>query len=396
MRIPIAPRRRATLRAGFFGVLSLCVAAGGCSRGDASRSAAAAPTPGDAVALTDTQLAAVKIVTVGRHRFLPVRTAVGAIDFDENAAVPVFSPYPGRIIRALADVGDEVRRGATLYTIDSPDLLQAESSLIAAAAAADLTHAALERAKDLYANQGMAQKDYQQAVSDEMTAAGALRAARDAVRIFGKSEREIDAVIASRQVDSTLVIASPVSGRITARAAQPGLLVQPGNVPAPYTVADTADLWMLAAVPESDVDSLRVGESVSVRVMALGDAEFGAKILVIGAVVDPTTHTVMARAAVHDPARRLRPGMMATFVIRIGESADGVAIPLNGVVREGDGTMSAWVTTDRRHFLRRSVKIGLQQDGFDQILEGLAPGELAVTDGAILLSNLLYGGSGGD
>jgi cobalt-zinc-cadmium efflux system membrane fusion protein len=61
----------------------------------------------------------------------------------------------------------------------------------------------------------------------------------------------------------------------------------------------------------------------------------------------------------------------------------------NGVVREGDGTMSVWVTRDRHHFARKTVQIGLQQEGFDQIAEGLQAGELVVTDGAIFLSNML-------
>jgi cobalt-zinc-cadmium efflux system membrane fusion protein len=227
-----------------------------------------------------------------------------------------------------------------------------------------------------------------------MTAEGALKAARDAVRIFGKSDREIDTIVVRRKVDPTLVIPSPVSGRITARNAQAGLLVQPGNVPAPYTVADISTLWMLASVAESDVDLLQTGQAVSVTVPALGDRQFGASVETIGASVDPNTHTVLVRSAVRDPKRELKPGMMATFVLQTGAPVEAAAIPVNGVVREGDGTMSVWVTTDRRKFVRRSVKIGLQQDGFDQILEGIRPGEIAVVDGAILLSNLLFGGGG--
>ena len=65
------------------------------------------------------------------------------------------------------------------------------------------------------------------------------------------------------------------------------------------------------------------------------------------------------------------------------------AIPANGVVREADGTMTAWVTTDRRHFVQRVVKTGLRTDGQVQILAGLQPGELAVSDGAVFLSNML-------
>ena len=51
-----------------------------------------------------------------------------------------------------------------------------------------------------------------------------------------------------------------------------------------------------------------------------------------------------------------------------------LAVPANGVVREGDGTMTVWVTSDSRRFAKRTVKVGLQQDGWTQILEGLQPG----------------------
>jgi cobalt-zinc-cadmium efflux system membrane fusion protein len=68
---------------------------------------------------------------------------------------------------------------------------------------------------------------------------------------------------------------------------------------------------------------------------------------------------------------------------------NSVGIPLNGVVRNGDGTMAAWVTTDRRRFSERIVTVGLQQNGRYQVIEGLQAGELAVTDGAVFLSNLL-------
>ena len=365
----------------------------GCS-GGATANSAASPAVPDSVELNPSQVAAVKLALVATRNFALQRAAVGTIGFDEDVAVQVFSPYSGRIIQTFAEVGDDVPRGKTLYTIDSPDLLQAESTLIAAAGVADLTAAALKRAKELFDTQGMAQKDYQQAVSDQMTAEGALKAARDAVRIFGKSEHEIDIIIERRRVDPTLVIPSPVSGRVTARFAQRGLLVQPGNTPAPYAVADVSTLWMLASVVESDVALLRIGQSVSVKVMALGDREFKGSVQTIGAAVDPDTHTVIVRSEIHDPEHVLRPGMMATFLMQTGDPVDSVAVPANGVVREGDGTMSVWVTTDRRKFLRRTVKIGLQQDGFDQIEAGVVPGELAVVDGAILLSNLLLGGDG--
>jgi cobalt-zinc-cadmium efflux system membrane fusion protein len=59
------------------------------------------------------------------------------------------------------------------------------------------------------------------------------------------------------------------------------------------------------------------------------------------------------------------------------------------VVRESDGTMTAWVTTDRRHFKQRVIKTGLRNDGQVQVLTGLQRGELVVTDNAVFLSNML-------
>ena len=47
------------------------------------------------------------------------------------------------------------------------------------------------------------------------------------------------------------------------------------------------------------------------------------------------------------------------------------------------------MTTDRHRFIQRKVKLGLQSDGYDQILDGLKPGELVVTDGAVFLDNML-------
>jgi cobalt-zinc-cadmium efflux system membrane fusion protein len=343
----------------------------------------------NAVDLNDTQVKSIEIGPVADHVFSQQRTAVGSIDFNENLAVQVFSPNPGKIIKAYAEIGDEVKKGQTLYTIDSPDLVQAESTMIAAAGVAKLTSAALARAKDLYATQGLAQKDMEQAVSDQQTAEAALRAARDAVRIFGKSDAEIDGIISSHKIDPALVIASPITGRVTARAAQPGLLVQPGNAPAPYAVAELSTLWMNANVVESDSPLFHAGQETHVKVAAYPDHDFVGKVTVVGATSDPATHTVLVRSEVSDPKHELRPGMYATYVIHTGDPMSSPAMPLDGVTREGDGTMSVWVTTDKHHFTRKTVTLGMQQDGFDQIVAGLKSGETAVTKGAVLLSNML-------
>ena len=151
---------------------------------------------------------------------------------------------------------------------------------------------------------------------------------------------------------------------------------------------------MLADVPESDIPGLKRGQLVTVSVTALPGRVFAGRVTAIGAAVDPNSRRVMVRSEVKDPRHELRPQMFATFVIRTDEPQHGPAVPLDGVVREGDGTMSVWVVDgDPHRFTRRTVKIGHQQEGYDQILDGVKSGETVAVDGAIFLSNILYGGA---
>jgi membrane fusion protein, heavy metal efflux system len=350
----------------------------------------AAPSPAaPSIELSATQLQSFKIQPVGTHLFPVQDEAVGSIDFNEDMETQVFTNYQGRIVALFAKVGDDVQKGQKLFTIDSPDLVQAESTLINTAGVLRLTTRALARAKDLYAVKGMAQKDYDQAVSDQQGAQGNYTAAADAVRIFGKSAAEVETIAATHRIDSTLLVSSPIAGRVTARNAAPGLFVQPGNAPAPFTVADISTMWMIGNVPEIDSAYVKLGQPVRVSLMAYPDRVYEGKVTTIGATVDPALHTLLVRSEILDPAHALRPGMFAHFVISTEAPVTATAVPVDAVVREGDGTMTLWVTSDRHNFTQRQVKIGLQHDGYDQVVDGVKPAELVVTDGAVFLDNML-------
>jgi membrane fusion protein, heavy metal efflux system len=154
-------------------------------------------------------------------------------------------------------------------------------------------------------------------------------------------------------------------------------------------------MWMIANVIETDAPAYRVGQEVEVKVPAYPDTVFHGHVTTVGSMIDPNSHRQLVRSEIADPQHLLRSGMFASFVIRMGDPAQSPAVPVEGVVREGDGTMTAWITADRRRFVKRTVRIGIQQGGWSQILEGLQPGELVVTDGAVFLSNKLLLGADG-
>lgn len=340
-----------------------------------------------ALDLKELQVSALKIEKVTKVDFPRETQAVGSIDFNQNRLVSVFTPYQGRIISASLNVGDRIEKDQVLFTIDSPDLLTAELNLIAAAGALVLQSRTLNRTKSLLKIGGISQQQADQTTSDQQSAEGALKAARDAVRIFGKSPEEVDKIVTDRLADPRLVVKSPLSGHITARAAVPGQLVQPGVAPAPFVVADTSTMWMVANVIESDAPDLRVGQDVRANVSAYPGRAFVGKVTVLGPSVDATTRRLFVRSEIADPEHLLRSGMFANFVIRTGDPVTAPAAPQSAIVREGDGTMTCWVTTDRRRFVRRVVTIGQRRGDFIEIVSGLEPDELVVGDGAIFLSN---------
>jgi len=342
------------------------------------------------VDLNEKQAAGVKPEPAQTANFIAQFDAFGSIDFNENSAVQVFTPYQGKIIQSFADVGDFVSKGQPLYTVDSSDLAQAESTLLSAKGAFDQSSATLGRAKDLYQMRSISLKELEQNIADQNAAEGALKAAREGVRLFGKSFADIQKIETDRKLDTVLIVPSPINGQVVTRNAQPGLLVQPGNTPAPFVVADVVNKWLIINATEEDSTKLHVGQELDVSVPALPQEVFKGRIKVVGSIVDPNTRTVLVRADINDPKRILRSGMYATYIVKGDKVVKGVGVPENALVREGDGTTSVWVTEDGRHWVSRTVTLGLSTNGLVQVVSGLEAGEKVATTGAVFLSNMLF------
>jgi len=115
----------------------------------APKPARAAPSDEQSVTITAQQAKQVHVSDVITREFTPLVEAVGYVDFDQDHLAQVSSPYAGRVREVFAKSGDNVTRGQALFSVDSPDLAQAEATLVSAAAARVQTTAALERAKGI-------------------------------------------------------------------------------------------------------------------------------------------------------------------------------------------------------------------------------------------------------
>jgi len=365
----------------------------------------------DAVTVDELQAQRLRIEPVQLREFRDARTTVGRIAFNDDRTTAIYAPFQGRVLRLIAKAGDVLRPGSPLVTIDSPDLVQANADVITASTAVQKAQNQVaqgervaRRQQLLYDGGAAPYKDLEQADSDLRnaqhdlkTAEGQLEAARNRLRApFGKTDAEIAQIEATHDVDRVAQIASPIAGTVTGRKVSPGQFVRADNTDPMFTIADVSSMWLVANVTETDIPLIKVGQEVAVQVVAYPGEVFRARLTYVGASMDPAARRLTVRAEIANPDGRLKPDMFASFHIMTGVSTRSPSLPTAAVLRESDGTMTAWVTIDGKRLVKRTVKVGLQQDGFSQVLEGLEAGERVATESALFLGNVLASGGASD
>jgi cobalt-zinc-cadmium efflux system membrane fusion protein len=355
---------------------------------------------GDSVRVTTDQVHQLRVMKAELHPFRVQKFAVGQIAYNEDTSTAVLTPFSGRITRLVAKVGDKVKRGETLFEIDSSEVVQPQNDFIAAVTALNKARSQLDlalivekRLKDLYEGKAAALKEWQQAEAqldaarnDVRSAEISLEAVRARLRIVGFTDEEIAALQGKGSIRRATPITAPIDGTVIARKVGPGQYVRNDTGDALYVVADLTSMWLKAQVPENDIPLVRVGQEVEVKVSALPGRVFKARIAAIGAATESTTRRIVVRSEIPNPEGALKAEMFASFKISTGADERSPAVPVEAVIREGDLAI-VWVEEEPMLFARRKVKIGMEQDGRVQIREGLEAGESIVARGAIFIDN---------
>src|SRR6202795_4893618 len=162
---------------------------------------AAAPSPPGTFRATPQQLKSLTVEPVAMHAFVSEELTEGKIAVNGDRATPVFSPYSGRVTRVIAGLGDTVKSGAPLATVEASEFVQAQNDLSTAAAQVKIARINETRKHSLYEAKGGSLQDWQQAQSDLTAATTAYAAVRNRLRILGKSEAQITALESAQTID---------------------------------------------------------------------------------------------------------------------------------------------------------------------------------------------------
>lgn len=348
--------------------------------------------------LHDNEIRALRIEPVPMREFRPERLAEGRIAYNDDRSTPMLSPFTGRVIRALARVGDRVEAGQPLYEVETSEITAAANEWLAALDNVQKTRVALEQARreearqlSLFSARAASQRDVEQARAatnaadaDARSAVAQAEAHRDRLRVLGRTAEQIAEIERTRQVSGLITVTAPLAGTITQRRVGPGQWVSAGQGDPVFTIADLSTMWLVANVRELDVPMIQVGQAVQVTVGALPGREFPARIVRTSAGLDPATRRLTVMAEVQDPEGVLRPEMFANFRITVGEPERSPAVPASAVIFRGSEAF-VWVALPEGRFTMRRITPGIRTVDMIQARDGIEAGERLVTGGALFI-----------
>lgn len=303
--------------------------------------------------------------------------ATATVEADRERVAHVLPRIPGRIARVSVRLGDAVRRGQVMATLESIEAGEAFSAYRQALAEANVARTAFERAERLHAEQIIAGKEYQRARGEyEKTQAG-LQAAEGRLRMLGVSAAQA----AKGPAVSSFAVTAPLSGTVVERKAVLGELAKAEE--ALFVVADLSRVWLVANIGEADLGRVRLGATARARTPSSPGEVFRGKVNHIAAMLDKETRTAGAIVELDNAKGTLRPRMFASVEIDSGVARRALALPASAVTLV-QGLPTVFVE-EAGGFEARPVELEERSGGRVVLKSGVKPGELVATEGIYAL-----------
>lgn len=307
----------------------------------------------------------------------PVRRTLetpAEVQADPARMARVTPPLQGRVVDLRVHFGETVTQGQALLTMDSPDLVAAQTDYLRARSALAQADRTLARQRDLASHGVTAQREVEQAATDRDLAAGELRRAELRLHLLG-----IDAGSLGRP----LTVRAPISGRIVEFQVAPGEY-RSDQAQSMMTIADLSTVWVTAQVQEKDMGRVHVGQDVTASFVAYPGASRAGQVLYVGDLLNHDTRTIQVRVSFANADGALRPGMFSTTVFSQTAEPE-LVLPATAVLLLGDANY-AFVEVGPRTYERRRVTVSSAQDP-EHVVVGseLRVGERIVVRNAVLL-----------
>lgn len=285
----------------------------------------------------------------------------------------------GEVEKVAVSVGDKVKQGQLIATLDSRDarlnLEKALASLEKSRVQSENAHTNLKRLRNLYEANNVPVSELEKARDTYANARATFDADTRSVRLL------------KREMTYTTLV-SPMDGIVASRSVEPNENVASGSVVAVVQAGDTIEVE--TGIPELWISKVRQGQGVSVSFPSIAEKTFFATVTEVAFESDSETHTYPVTLAMEATGTDIRPGMPATVVFRFKRETQGaLMVPVHAVAEDTQGNFVYVVVEKEGAFYveRRAVTVGqMLQEGF-QVTSGLVAGEKVVTAGLPFLAD---------
>lgn len=296
----------------------------------------------------------------------------GKVTADNNRTAEVFPFLSGVVKSVHIELGDYVKQGQLLATIESGKVANYQKKRLNANSKIAISEKNLQVAKDLYEGKLNSEKDVLEAQNELDKAKAQLTRINEVYSIY------------QLKSGSTYNITAPISGFIVSKNINQNEILREDVDQSIFSVADINEVWVLANVNESDISRIKVGYDVEIKTIAYPDRIYIGKIDKIFNAIDPVSKSMKVRVKVSNTDLKLKPEMNCTVNVIFSEEESLAAVPSSAIIFDKN---KYWlmVFKDKQNIEVRKVNVYRQLGDISYIKSGIEIGEKIISKNGLLI-----------
>ncbi len=310
-------------------------------------------------------------------------TAPGEVSLDLGRMAKVSSRIEGQVEEVFVQVGAKVQKDQPLLAIGGLQFDELIQEYLVSKVQADMEQANFNRTKTLIKEQILSQRRYQEDQARFLQAKAVYQHMTEKLQNMGLTETDFQELEQGSHIHGhRYILNAPLQGTISSQTVVLGQGVSPGQEL--FQVVDTSQVWVFANLPIEETGRFHIGDLGTI--VPKGREPIQAVLGFIAPIADKATLTVRFRFDVDNAKRVLRPNEYVDVRLEVG-AVSILAIPTSAPTLV-DGQRGAF-TKQENGYLFVPLELGRENDGWIEVIKGLAPGDEVVVAGVFDLKNTL-------
>ncbi|WP_289139001.1 efflux RND transporter periplasmic adaptor subunit [uncultured Pseudomonas sp.] len=322
------------------------------------------------------QAAGIQLAKAQPRKISSVLSLPGEVRFDEDRTSHIVPRAAGVVESVRVNLGQKVKQGELLAVIASQQISDQRSELAASERRVELARTTFQRERQLWQDKISAEQDYLLARQTLQEAEIALNNARQKMNALSGS-----AVLVG---GNRYELRAPFAGVVVEKHLGVGEVVS--ETSAAFTLSDLSQVWVTFGVFPKDLNKVQVGRPVKVSSTEMGTDVMGT-VAYVGNLLGEQTRTAMVRVNVPNPDDSWRPGLFVAVQVATDTYSAPVTVPVEAIQTVEDKP-SLFVRT-AEGFATRHVELGVSENGFVEVRQGLEAGAQVAAVGSFVLKSEL-------